>query len=168
MKRPIHIAAMVTLISGLVLFFMGSNNRDAERVSSRSNSSNRHASTPSEQQSNKRTFRNARLSLLESLPPGAKVIENKRIPKEIEILLGDGTRITARAASVTATGVNFEAPYTITSPAGFAASAEDGIYSMSRDGSSFKAIGNTTMSGPIKMNEEPNEADMATPSKPSD
>ena len=152
MKRPIQTAAIIALISGFVILFMRNTKRDTERDPSRSGSSNRHTLTLSEQHTNTRVARNPRLTLLESLPPGAKVIENKKIIKEVEILLADGTRITARAASVTGRGVNFEAPYTITSRGGLAISSEDGIYSLSRDGSSFKAIRNSTIS--VLLNDE--------------
>jgi hypothetical protein len=83
-----------------------------------------------------------RPTLEDSLPPGSRVIESKRFLSGIEVILSDGSHISAADASATANGTCFEGPYRFTLANRIMWTGADGsTLFLARDGSSYKTFG---------------------------
>jgi hypothetical protein len=149
------------LMSAMGIILIRGSGRDLGSLPSKESSTNSIVPAPtiSRDDSKPGRIRTRRPTLEESLPPGSKVIDSKRILGGIEVIFADGSHINARGASVTANGISFERPYEFSGPKGSSIDSKDSgsVFLIARDLSSFKMIpapgGTTSFSTPVKITE---------------
>ena len=158
-KLPLAIALLL-LISSIGMILIKRSGRDLDVLPPKDSPTS--AIVPNPRSSLADTFaartRPRRPTLEDSLPPGSRVIESKKILSGIEVILADGSHISAVGASVTSNGISFEGPYEFTAATRLSWISGDAgcVFLLARDGSSFKMIGtdpggNTTSSGSLKI-----------------
>ena len=160
-KLPLAIALLLISATGMIL--IKRSGRDLDVLPPKDSPTSAIVPTPLSSLADTFTARTRprRPTLEDSLPPGSRVIESKKIPSGIEVILADGSHISAAGASVTSNGISFEGPYEYTAANRLSWISGDagGIFLLARDGNSFKMIGTpdpegtTPSSGSLKIME---------------
>jgi hypothetical protein len=142
-KLPLS-SVLLLLISSIGMILIKRSGRDLNVLPPKDSTTSAFVPTPRSSLADNftRRTRTRRPTLEDSLPPGSRVIDSKKILSGIEVILADGSHISAAGASVTSNGISFEGPFRFKLANRLMWTGADGsTLLLGRDGSSYKTFG---------------------------